>query len=119
MVLSPEVQGSDRVREVFARVRNGDLTVADLYAEDAVVIFGNGAQAGGREGIRAFYQRAIEDISPKPEVEAVLESPPLYVALVNVPTTEGTRRAVDLFHLEDGEIQSLEIYSRWPVTEAR
>ena len=34
------------------------------------------------------------------------------MAVVNVPTTDGTRRAVDLFRLEDGEIQSLEIYSQ-------
>jgi hypothetical protein len=115
MVLSPKIQGSDRIREVFARVCNGDLGVADLYAEDAVVIFGDGAEARGRDHIRSFYQHAIDGIRPKPEVEALLEAPPLYVAVVNVPTTEGSRRAVDVFRIEDGEIQSLEIYSHGPL----
>lgn len=112
MVSSPEIQGVDRVREVFARVRAGDLGVAELYAEDAVLISGAGVRSVGRDGVRAFYQQAMAGMRPKPEVEAVLESPPLYVAVVNVATTEGSRRAVDLFHLDGGEIQSLEIFSR-------
>ena len=60
----PHLQGSRRVREVFARVRSGDLSVADLYAEDAVVVYADGAQVEGREAIREFYRRAIEGSGP-------------------------------------------------------
>jgi hypothetical protein len=108
----PHLRGADRVREVFARVRDGDLGVADLYAEDAVIVYGDGARAEGRDAIRAFYARAIEGIRPQPRVEAVLEAPPLYVALVDVPGTEVHHRALDLFEVDDTGIRCLEIFAR-------
>ncbi len=108
----PHLQGSDRVREVFARVRRGDLSVADLYAEDAVIVYGGGEKAAGREAIRAFYQGAIEAIRPQPTVEAVLEGAPFFVALVDVPGTDVHHRALDLFEIDDGGIRRLEIFTR-------
>jgi hypothetical protein len=111
-VLDPHIEGSDRIREVFARVCAGDLSVADLYAEDAVVTYGHGGRAEGREAIRKFYQHTIEAIRPQPRVEAVLEAPPLYVAVVDVPTTAGHHRALDLFELGKRGIIRLEIYSQ-------
>lgn len=110
--LEPELKGADRVREVFARVAAGDSSVADLYAEDAVVNYGADGKAEGREAIRAFYRENIERAHPQPRVEAVLENPPLYVALVDVPTDEGHMRALDLFEVDDEGIRSLEIYLR-------
>jgi hypothetical protein len=109
--LEPELQGEDRVREVFRRVRNGDDRVADLYAEDGVVLVG-GARVEGREAIRAFYRRTIDTIHPQPEVEAVLGGPPYYAAIVEVPTGRGHMHALDLFQLGDDGIRQLEIYSR-------
>lgn len=106
------LQGADRVREVFARVGNGDLGVVDLFADDAVILFGNGGRVEGREAIRAFYERAIDDIRPQPRVEALFESPPLYVVLVDVPGAEVHHRALDLFEVDDRGIRRLEIYSR-------
>jgi ketosteroid isomerase-like protein len=111
-ISEPDIHGADRVREVFARVRNGDLSVVDLYAEDAVVVYGEGGRVEGRDAIRAFYQRAIDGIRPQPIVEAVLEAPPLYVALVDVPGTDVHHRALDLFEIDDGGIRRLEIYTR-------
>ena len=108
----PHIQGADRVREVFARVRNGDLAVADLYAHDGVVVYGGGGRAEGREAIRAFYASAIEGIRPEPRVEAILEAPPLYVALVDVPGADVHHRALDLFEIDDDGIRRLEIYNR-------
>jgi hypothetical protein len=108
----PHVQGADRVREVFARVRNGDLSVADLYAEDAVILFGNDGRVEGVEAIRAFYKGAIDAIAPQPTVEAVLEAAPLYVALVDVPGADVHHRALDLFEIDEGGIRRLEIYTR-------
>lgn len=111
-MLDPHIRGSDRIREVFNRVRNGDLSVADLYAEDAVVTYGHGGRAEGREAIRAFYSRTIEAIRPQPQVDAVLEAPPLYVAVVDVPTSSGRHRALDLFELDERGIRRLDIYSQ-------
>jgi SnoaL-like protein len=97
---------------VFARVRNGDLGVADLYADDAVILFGNDGRVEGLDAIRAFYKGAIDSIRPQPSVEAVLEAPPLYVALVDVPGTDVHHRALDLFEVDEGGIRRLEIYTR-------
>ena len=110
--LDPHLQGSDRVREVFTRVRRGDSAVADLFAEDAVLLFGSDGKLVGREAIRAFYARTIESIHPRPEVDEVLEAPPRYVAIVDVPTSKGRQHAVDLFELGDEGIVRLEIHSR-------
>lgn len=111
-MLDPEIRGSDRIREVFTRVRNGDLSVADLYAEDGVITYGLDGRAEGRDAIRDFYRRTIEAIRPQPLVKAVLEAPPLYVAIVDVPTAAGHHRALDLFELDGQGIRKLEIYSQ-------
>ena len=97
---------------MFARVGNGDLGVVDLFAEDAVILFGNGGRVEGRDAIRAFYERAIDEIRPRPSVEAVLELPPLYVAIVDVPGAEVHHHALDLFEVDDAGIRRLEIYNR-------
>ena len=107
-----ELQGAERVREVFARVRNADPAVADLYTEDAIILYGQNGQVVGREEIRAFYVRTFEAISPQPQVEAVLEEPPRFVAIVDVPTGDRHHRAIDLFELDSNGIRRLEIYSR-------
>lgn len=107
-----EIWGADRVREVFARVRNADPAVADLYTEDAIILYGPNGRAEGREEIRAFYVRTFEAISPQPQVEAVLEIPPQFVAIVDVPTGDRHQRALDLFELDGDGIRRLEIFSR-------
>ena len=108
----PHLRGADRVREVFARVSVGDLSVADLYAEDGVIVYGNGARAEGRDAIRAFYARAIDGIRPEPRVETILEAPPLYVVLVDVPGVDVHHRALDLFEVDVRGIRKLEIFAR-------
>ena len=112
MAVDRGLHGAERVRAVFARVCNGDASVADLYAEDAVIVYGEGDRVEGREAIRAFYRGTIDAIRPQPKVEAVLEAPPLYVALVDVPTSGVHHRALDLFEIDEGGIRSLEIYTR-------
>jgi hypothetical protein len=111
--LDPHLRGPDRIREVFARVRVGDDRVADLYAEDGVVVAG-GARFEGREAIRAFYRRAIESVHPRPQVPLVLEAPgsSLYAAVVEVPTDTGRVHALDLFKVDDEGIRRLEIFTR-------
>src|SRR5216684_1455892 len=101
----PSLQGTKRVCEVFARVRSGDASAADLYADDAVIVYGDSHLVEGREAIREFYQRTIDTIRPQPTVEAVLEAPPLYVALVDVPSADQHHRALDLFEVDEGGIR--------------
>jgi hypothetical protein len=106
-----ELVGVERVREVFRRVAAGDHRVADLYAPDGVIQYGAHDLVEGREAIRAFYRAQIETIAPQPSVEAVLEQHPRYVAIVNVPTGEGFRRAADHLTLGDAGIERLEIFA--------
>jgi len=111
--LDPQLRGAERVREVFARVHRGDDGVADLYAEDGVVLVG-GTRVEGREAIRAFYGKTIETIHPKPEVQVVLSTPGsnFYTAIVEVPTDRGLLHALDLFTIDDDGIRQLEIFDR-------
>jgi hypothetical protein len=110
--LEPDLQGSDRVRAVFARVGVGDLSVADLYAEHATIVFGDApdARVEGREAIRAFYEQAVA-MRPQPRVEDMVEVPPFYAAVVDVPVADGHIRALDVFEVDDGGIRSLRIFS--------
>ena len=107
----PELTGPARVREVFVRVARGDATAADLYAPEGVIQYGAHEMVRGREAIRAFYQAQIDTIHPQPVVESVFGQPPRYVAHVQVPTSEGHRRALDLFTLGDDGIERLEIFA--------
>ena len=106
-------RGADRIREVFARVRNGDDGVADLYAQYGVVLV-DGARHEGRDAIRAFYRKAIESSHPQPQVHVILETPgsKIYAAVVEVPTDQGHAHALDLFTLDDEGVSQLEIFNR-------
>jgi len=109
----PHLRGEARVREVFARVRNGDDRVADLYAEDGVVLAG-GSRIEGREAIRAFYRQTIESIHPRPEVQLVLSAPgsEVFAVVVEVPSDHGRFHALDLFTVGEAGIRQLEIFNR-------
>ena len=111
--LDPHLRGADRVREVFARVRRGDDSVADLYAEDGVVVTGS-TRVEGRAAIRAFYRATIDAIHPQPAVTVVLQSAEssCYAAVVEVPNDRGHVHALDLFTIDDEGIRQLEIFNR-------
>jgi hypothetical protein len=110
-VKNAQLSDSDLVHEVFVRVRSGDLSVAELFAEDAVLFYEN-VRAEGRDAIRRFYQRTIEHVQPDPRVAALLESPPYFIALVDLPSKLGHLHAVDVFQLNGSQIRQLEIYIR-------
>jgi hypothetical protein len=52
----PQPRGADRVREVFTRVGNGDHRVADLYADDGVVLVGDARIEGREDGVFGFEE---------------------------------------------------------------
>jgi len=106
------LQGPDRVREVFARVRLGDASrVAELFSLDGKIVFSSG-EAVGREAITAFYRFAIGTLHPQPQVEAIFSNGRLVVAVVNVPNDKGLTRAADVFTIGEDGIEKLEIFSR-------
>lgn len=88
--IDPEIQGPDRLRQVFARVKAGDNRVADLYSEDGVIQV-LGQEIVDREAIRTFYQQTIDGIHPQPEVREVLKVENLYIAVVHVPNDYGVQ----------------------------
>jgi hypothetical protein len=110
--LEPHLRGADRVREVFARVANGSDTVADLYANDAIIVY-DGGRVEGRDAIRRSYRNIITHDRPQAEVVAVLESPPWYAAVLEVDRVADHVRALDLFLIDSDEgIRRLEVYVR-------
>jgi hypothetical protein len=54
----------------------------------------------------------IGTLHPQPHVQAVLEAPPLYVVVLDVPTDVTVYRTLDLFEADDSGIRRLEIYTQ-------
>jgi ketosteroid isomerase-like protein len=105
--------GRELVQDVFARVRRTDLSVADLFTDDAVISGQAGLEVVGRDAIRDHYERMINAHRPQPQIEQIVADHPHYVAVVNVGLRDGNaNHAVDLFELEGTRISRLEIWSR-------
>jgi hypothetical protein len=97
------------VREVFARVRNKDPRVADLYCVDATLTE-NGIVHAGRDAIREFYLRVFSASAPHPMVRGTWQGGSTYVALVEVTLGSGeVAHAADVFDVGDEGIRSLRI----------
>ena len=98
------------IRTLFARVRAGDIAVAELFADDAV--FEPGPELlVGRDAIRRYYTRAFES-KIQPQIEELFALPPRYAALLRVATPMGEVRVLDVFEVEDGTIRSLRVLRR-------
>ncbi len=95
-------------REYFSCMRTGDLAVLDLFHDDAVLM-GLGARTTGKDAIREFYTKAIEEGGPVPgEPVTLLTSETKEVAEVIIQLRDGsTVHAVDLFEIEAGRIRKL------------
>ena len=97
------------VREVFARVRNRDPAVADLYHQDATLT-ANDIVHEGREAIRAFYLGVFSGSGPHPQVRGMWNSGSVYAALLEVSRDSGgVIHAVDVFDVDSGGIRSMRI----------
>jgi len=92
----------------FDRVRERDLSVADLFHEDASII-GLGGQKNGRDAIRSFYQASIEGAGPSPEIVGpIFAAGARAAAEIKISLDDGsTLHAMDLFVVEAGLIRSL------------
>jgi uncharacterized protein (TIGR02246 family) len=92
------------VRELFRRFREADPSVADLFAEDGVLIE-RGERFEGREAVREFY-RGVFELKPQPHVEALFFDLPTVAALLRVEAGNLAMTAIDVLTLVDGEVQS-------------
>jgi ketosteroid isomerase-like protein len=105
--------GRELVEQVFTRVRNADLSVADLFTDDAVVTGPAGYEVVGRAAIRDHYERNISAHAPQPRIELIVGDHPHYVTIVNVGLRDGhANRALDLFEIKGEKISRLEIWSQ-------
>lgn len=97
------------VREVFARVRNRDPKVADLYREDATLTTDDTVHRG-RDAIRAFYQGVFTGSGPHPQVRGLWVNGSIYAALLEVSRDAGgVIHAVDVFDVDHDGIRSMRI----------
>ena len=97
----------EMVREVFARVRAGDIRVAELYAPDGKLTNTDKTHEG-REAITEFYRGVIRNGGVQPQVKEVYVSLPLVVAVLQVETPSGTvHHVADVFEVGDGAIRSM------------
>ncbi len=96
------------VEQYFSHMRAADISVADLFHEDAVLL-GLGMRTQGREAIRTFYTQSIATGGPQPRLAAPLLSEGERVAAeVYIDLANGsTMHVVDMFRVEDGMIRSL------------
>ncbi len=97
--------------EYFSRMRAGDISVVDLFHDDATLI-GLGTTRSGRDEIREFYQGVIERAGPCPRSAGPLLADDSRVAAEVVIEFPGGQcvYAVDIFAVEEGRIRSLTYY---------
>ncbi len=96
------------VSEYFSRVRGGDVSVVDLFHEDAV-LEGLGNTTTGKPAIEAFYRGVIERAGPSPSPGGpLLVDGSRVAAEIFIKISEGAVvHAVDLFVVEEGLIRSV------------
>jgi hypothetical protein len=108
-----ERAGREMVTELFARVRRGDPSAADLFARDGVITGPGGYEVVGRDAIREHYVRNIAEYGPQPEIEVLLGEPPWFVTVLKVGLRAGgANRAVDVFEIGEDGITRLELWTQ-------
>jgi hypothetical protein len=101
-------EAAEVVAQYFARMRDRDPNVADLFHEDASLI-GLGGVRNGQAAIREFYAGSIRGASPSPTlVGEILAAGSRVAAEIRISLSNSSSiHAVDLFVVEDGLIRSL------------
>lgn len=93
-------------RTYFERMQASDVSVVELFAEDAALV-GLGRRVEGIAAIRAFYERSIAEAAPQPRVEMLLAEGDRAVAELRIALADGELHVVDLFEARDGKIGTL------------
>jgi hypothetical protein len=108
-----ERAGREIVIELFARVRRGDTSAADLFTEDGSITGPGGYEVVGRDAIREHYARNIAEYGPQPQIEVLLAEPPWFVTVLKVGLRAGgANRALDLFEVGNEGITRLELWTQ-------
>jgi hypothetical protein len=97
--------------EYFSRMRAGDVSVVDLFHDDATLV-GLGTTRTGKDAIRDFYQGVIERAGPAPRAAGPLLVNGSRVAAEVYIDLSGdvSVHAVDIFVVEEGRIRSLSYF---------
>ncbi|MBW2270528.1 MAG: nuclear transport factor 2 family protein [Deltaproteobacteria bacterium] len=96
----------------FACMRASDISVVDLFHEDAE-LRGLGFRKQGKEQIREFYTGVIAGARPSPSPASPILAEgdhvfaEVYIALAEAPSVH----AIDVFHVEAGRIRSLTYFT--------
>ena len=96
------------VGSYFDRMRAHDLSVVDLFHEEASLV-GLGGVRSGKAAIREFYENSIRAASPSPTLvgEPLVSGSRVAVEISITLSGASSIHAVDLFVVEDGLIRSL------------
>jgi len=97
--------------EYFSRMRAGDISVVELFHDDATLV-GLGTTRSGKDEIQDFYRGVIERAGPSPRSAGpLLVNGSRVAAEVFIDLSdEVTVHAVDIFVVEKGRIQSLSYF---------
>ena len=94
--------------EYFSRMRAGDISVVELFHDDAALV-GLGTTRTGKDAIREFYHGVMERAGPTPRSAGPLLVKGSRVAAevyIDLPD-DVSIHAVDIFVVENGRIRSL------------
>ena len=96
------------VSEYFSRIRAGNMSVVELFHDDASLV-GLGTTRSGKDAIREFYQGVIQRAGPMPRSAGPLLANGSRVAAEILIDLSGGQvvHAVDLFVIEKSRIRSL------------
>jgi len=96
------------VAEYFERMRRGDVSVVDLFSDDAELV-GLGGVTRGKSAIGAFYGDSIRRAGPVPELcGPILVQGNRVAAEIRIGFSDGnSMHVMDLFVVDDGLITSL------------
>jgi hypothetical protein len=96
------------VAEYFSRMRAGDVSVVELFHDDATLV-GLGTTRSGKDAIREFYQGVIERAGPTPRFAGpFLVNGSRVAAEIFIDLSDDVSiHAVDIFVVENGRIRSL------------
>ncbi|MCP4039938.1 MAG: nuclear transport factor 2 family protein [bacterium] len=107
------------VETYFSKMRAADVSVVELFHDDAV-LRGLGTLRSGRREIDAFYIKTIERAGPTPRhVGPMLAAGSRVAAEVMIEVSEAlTVHVVDMFEVDEGRIRSLTYFVADYPTEA-
>jgi hypothetical protein len=98
------------VHEYFSRIRAADVGIVNLFTAHAIMRFEGGVTITGHHAIKGLYLEMFTRLAPQPTLESLIGSPPTLAAVVDVRSTQGRYRAVNIFTFDDVGIERLDVF---------